>query len=109
MSSSIDPTVAALLDQHPTAESDDEDALIASLEDEDADVALAGLREQRLQQLHGELRRAKAMRASGTGTYAEIKEEKLVMDITTQTKLCVVHFYKADFGRCAVIDRHLEV
>ena len=107
---SIDPTVAAVLDRPPRADnSDDEDALIAALEDDDDDHALTALREQRLHQLHSEISRAKQMRDAGTGAYTEIKDEKEVMDITTGTKLTVVHFYKSDFGRCGVIDRHLEV
>jgi hypothetical protein len=107
--SSIDPTVAAILDRnHDTVDSDDEDALIASLEDDD-DHALTALREQRLQQLHAEVKRAKQMRESGTGQYTEMKDEKSVMDVTTGTKLVVVHFFKTDFGRCGVMDRHIEV
>jgi hypothetical protein len=49
------------------------------------------------------------MRESGTGQYTEVKDEKGVMDITTSTKLVVVHFFKSDFGRCGVMDRHIEV
>jgi len=106
---SIDPTVAAVLDRPPRADdSDNEDALIAALEDDD-DHTLTVLREQRLQQLHSEISRAKQMRDAGTGAYTEIKDEKEVMDITTGTKLAVVHFFKSDFGRCGVMDRHLEV
>jgi hypothetical protein len=106
---SIDSTVAAVLDRPPKVDSsDDEDALIAALEDDD-DHALTVLREQRLQQLHSEISRAKQMRDAGTGAYTEIKDEKEVMDITTSTKLAVVHFFKSDFGRCGVMDRHLEV
>ena len=30
------------------------------------------------------------------------------MDLTTSTKLCVVHFFKPDFGRCSIMDAHLE-
>jgi len=106
---SIDPTVAAVLDRPPRVDSsDDEDDLIAALEDDD-DHAINALREQRLQQLHSEISRAKKMRDAGTGAYMEIKDEKEVMDITTNTKLVVVHFFKSDFGRCGVIDRHLEV
>lgn len=106
---SIDPTVAAVLDRPPRVDgSDDEDALIAALEDDD-DHALTVLREQRLQQLHSEISRAKQMRDAGTGAYTEIKDEKEVMDITTSAKLAVVHFFKSDFGRCGVIDQHLEV
>ena len=106
---SVDRGVAAVLDQSPRVDgSDDEDALIAALEEDD-DHTLTVLREQRLQQLHSEISRAKQMRDAGTGTYTEIKDEKEIMDITTGTKLAVVHFFKSDFGRCGVMDRHLEV
>ena len=102
----LDSTVASLLDSsHPTA-SDDEDALLDSL---DNDPSLSHLREQRLQQLHSEFSRAKNMRKQEFGTYTTINEEKALMDLTTSVKWCVVHFFKPDFARCGVMDRHLEV
>jgi len=107
--SSIDTKVAAILDRpNASVDSDDEDALIASLEEED-DHTFSALREQRIQQLHSELSRAKQMKESGSGTFIEIKDEKGLMDITTSTKCVVVHFFKTDFGRCGVMDRHLDV
>lgn len=102
----LDPKVASLLDRR-NADSDDEDALISALEEDSGSNSLAAFREQRLQQLHAEMSRAKAMRASDTGKYTEIKDEKQVMDITTSTKLCVVHFMKPDFARCRVMDAKL--
>jgi hypothetical protein len=107
MSASIDPHVAKILDQSHQ-DSDDEDALIAELENDD-DHELAALREQRITQLHAEFSRAQLMKESGSGTYQEIKVEKELMDVTTSTKLVVVHFWKSDFGRCDLMDRHLEV
>jgi hypothetical protein len=108
MAAPVDPAVAAVIDNHTQDSSDDEDALIAALEEDDGS-SLTALREQRLAQLHSEFTRAKLMRESGNGTYSEIKDEKDLMDITTTTKLVVVHFFKNDFGRCQVMDRHLEV
>jgi hypothetical protein len=104
---STDPRVAALVDNRG-GDSDDEDALFASLEEDD-DHAISAFREQRLQQLHDEVMRSKRMKESGTGSYVEVKDEKAVMDITTGTKYAVVHFFKPDFGRCGVMDSHLEV
>ena len=104
----IDARVASLVDNRRDADSDDEDALFAELEEDD-DHALAALRERRMQQLHDEVQRSKVMRESGTGHYQEVKTEKEVMDITTGTKWAVVHFFKPDFGRCGVMDGHLEV
>lgn len=102
----LDPKVARAVDRATHDDDSDEDALIAALED---DSELDAFREQRLQQLHTEFSRAKEMRATEHGAYAEIKDEKALMDITTSTKLCVVHFFKPDFNRCRIMDGHLEV
>ena len=101
----IDSHVAKVLDDD-RAHSDDEDALIASLEDS---PALDAFREQRIQQLHSEFTRAKSQKNQGFGNYTEIKEEKALMDLTTEVKYAVVHFAKDDFARCGVMDGHLEV
>ncbi|OCL09645.1 thioredoxin-like protein [Glonium stellatum] len=101
----LDPKVARIVDRPGHGDDSDEDALIAELED---DSELDAFREQRLQQLHAEFSRAKEMRATEHGTYAEIKDEKTLMDITTSTKLCVVHFFKSDFNRCRIMDGRLE-
>ncbi|TVY81014.1 Thioredoxin domain-containing protein plp1 [Lachnellula suecica] len=98
----LDSHVASVLD---AAQSDDEDALIASLED---GPALDAFREQRIQQLHSEFTRAKSQKNQGFGNYTEIKEEKALMDLTTEVKYAVVHFSKNDFARCGVMDGHLE-
>ena len=88
---------------------EDEDALFDELEKESEKDASA-LRERRLQQLHDEVARAKLMREQGaTGSYQEVKDERVVLTITTQCKLSVVHFFKADFNRCRILDGHLEV
>ena len=102
----LDPKVAALLDRATKDDDSDEDALIAALEE---DPELDAFREQRLQQLHAEYDRARQLRAHNHGTYTEIKEEKALMDITTSTKQCVVHFFKPDFNRCRIMDQHLDV
>jgi hypothetical protein len=99
----IDSHVASVLD---ASHSDDEDALIASLEDS---PALDAFREQRIEQLHSEFTRAKAQKNQGFGSYTEIKEEKALMDLTTGVKYAVVHFAKDDFQRCRTMDVHLEV
>ncbi|KFZ23407.1 hypothetical protein V502_02097 [Pseudogymnoascus sp. VKM F-4520 (FW-2644)] len=100
----IDAQVAALVDK-TEYNSDDEDALIESLEDS---PALDAFREQRIQQLHAEFTRAKTQKNQGFGGYTEIKDEKALMDLTTSSKHAVVHFSKEDFQRCRVMDSHLE-
>ncbi|KAK0940242.1 hypothetical protein LTR29_008140 [Friedmanniomyces endolithicus] len=107
--STLDPTVARVLDHRPTTDPDsgDEDALIAALESSQEETAL---RERRLQQLHAELSRAKTLKQQpGHGQYQEIKDEKELLTITTSTPLCVVHFMKPDFNRCRIMDQKLAV
>ena len=105
----LDAHVARVLDRQQPTDSDDEDALIAELEDEESDnAAFAAMREQRIQQLHAELNRAKIQREASYGTYQEIKDEKQLMDITTSSKYCVVHFMKPDFNRCRIMDEKLK-
>ncbi|EMC97349.1 hypothetical protein BAUCODRAFT_575245 [Baudoinia panamericana UAMH 10762] len=106
----LDTSVASVVDRHHTDINDeDEDALFAELEDESQDHAFSGLRERRLEQLKAELSRAKVLKESQHGTYAEIKDEKLLMDITTSTAVCIVHFQKPDFARCRIMDEKLGV
>jgi hypothetical protein len=104
--SALDPKVASLVDRAAREDDSDEDALIASLED---DSELDAFREQRLQQLHQEYDRARRLKDNEHGRYTEIKDEKALMDITTSTKLCVLHFFKPDFNRCRIMDTHLDV
>lgn len=105
MSNRLDAQVANLVDNAEYA-SDDEDALIESLEDS---PAMDAFREQRIQQLHAEFARAKDQKNQGYGHYTEVKDEKELMDLTTREKYCIVHFAKDDFQRCRQMDAHLEV
>ena len=105
----IDAKVAKVLDRRGATDSDDEDALIAELEEDDDDHAFSALREKRLEQLHSEMNRAKVLKETQHGTYMEIKDEKELMDITTSTKLCIVHFMKPDFHRCGIMDDKLQI
>ncbi|KAF2993795.1 hypothetical protein E8E13_000224 [Curvularia kusanoi] len=103
--SQLDAKVASVIDRAAKNDESDEDDLIAQLED---DSELDAFRAQRIQQLHDEFDRARRLKASEHGTYSEIKDEKALMDITTSTKNCVVHFFKPDFNRCRIMDTHLE-
>jgi len=105
--SNIDSRVATLLDNnHHNSDSEDEDALIASLEE---DSLTDGFREQRLQQLHSEFTRAKHQKAAGFGVYSEIKDEKELMDITASADRSVVHFCKEGFVRCGIMSDEMLV
>lgn len=104
----LDSRVADLLDAAPNSTLDDEDDLIAQLEEDENDAALDAFREQRIQQLHKELTRAKEQRTDGFGSYDEIKDEKELMELTTKCRFAIVHFAKDDFARCGVMDGHLR-
>lgn len=108
----LDTKVTSLLDAPNThnTEDSDEDALIASLENEENDPTFTHLREKRLHQLHAEFQRTKAHRNLGHGTYDTIthEPEKSILDITTSTAHCIVHFFRADFTRCRIMHSHLS-
>ena len=100
----LDGSVARVLDAHHQSvinDDEDGDAVLLALENDDS--VLSAFREQRLQQLHAELARAKQQQTEGFGTYVELKEEKPLMDMTTSTKYAVVHFFKPVFAGCAVM------
>ncbi|KAG8531999.1 uncharacterized protein KY384_003635 [Bacidia gigantensis] len=93
-----------------SASSDDEDALIASLEaTSENDPTLSALREKRIQALSSALSHQKSLRTEGFGTYCRITTEKSLLEITTSPTYdkCIVHFYKDDFNRCRIMDGHL--
>lgn len=96
------------------SDSDDE-ALFASLEEEDD----TSYRTQRIQQLNAELASQKTNRdISNTGAgaslvhrssiYTPLDNDQSVLDFTTETSRCVVHFGHAEFSRCGVMDARLE-
>lgn len=106
------PTIASILDSHPSnpdASETDIEIDIDNLLDTECDPTETALREQRLQQLHSELSRARDLRRDQNhGSYTEVTDEKEVLEITTGTGWCVVHFMKPEFGRCAVMDEKIE-
>ncbi|KAI1320178.1 hypothetical protein EDD11_001782 [Mortierella claussenii] len=84
----------------------DDDELFEELENDD--YGMASFREQRIEELKEEVAKRKLMMEYDHGSFKDITDEKEVMDITTKTKHCVIHFYHADFRRCMIVDRHLE-
>ena len=109
MAGQLDERVAGAIDRANAshlAEDEKEDAVFDELEN---DTELDAFREQRMESLQREWRKQKEYNASGHGSYVEIKDEKQLMDITTSTKYCIVHFWKPDFSRCRIMDSHLEV
>ncbi|KAI9240960.1 MAG: thioredoxin-like protein [Podila humilis] len=69
---------------------------------------MSNFREQRIEEFKEEVAKRKLMMESEHGIYKDITDEKEVMDITTKSKHCVIHFYHSDFRRCMIVDKHLE-
>ncbi|KAG8886524.1 hypothetical protein FRB97_003035 [Tulasnella sp. 331] len=84
--------------------------LFAELEkDDEDDLMLANLREQRMEALKSELARTRDLREQEHGRYTEIMDEKEVLKTSAREARCVVHFYHRDFRRCQIMDKHLEL
>lgn len=115
---------------HDPADLDD-DALFAALENEDD----SAYRANRIEQLNAEFASAKNGpsrdpssftssgdyngngNGSGSGSggpaivndiYPTLNSDKAVLDFTTNTHRCVVHFAHPDFSRCGVMDEHIR-
>ncbi|KAJ6179115.1 hypothetical protein N7519_009576 [Penicillium mononematosum] len=91
----------------------DDEALFAALENEDD----THYRDQRIHQLNAELAATKnnhSARATGGNTgliqnevSPTLSTDQSVLDFTTRTSRCLVHFAHPDFVRCAVMDMKL--
>ncbi|KAL8580702.1 hypothetical protein ACOMHN_004743 [Nucella lapillus] len=66
------------------------------------------IRESRLEALKKQSQDYHSMKEKQHGEYSLLEDEKAFLDLTTTVSHCVVHFFHADFRRCAIIDRHLE-
>lgn len=99
-------------EQPPASSSVDDDALFASLENEDD----SAYRSQRIEQLNADLASAKAQQpstatvyhTSENNLYPTLTTDQSVLETTTQAHRCVLHFAHPDFTRCAVMDEHLR-
>lgn len=115
---------------HPTGNADpddlDDEALFAALENEDD----SAYRANRIEQLNAEFASARngpardpssftsgdAGSGSGGGAptiitdtpYPTLTSDQSVLDFTTNTHRCVVHFAHPDFARCGVMDEHIR-
>ncbi|KAL2003891.1 hypothetical protein VTN02DRAFT_1740 [Thermoascus thermophilus] len=103
----------------------DDDALFEALEKEDD----SAYRAHRIEQLHAEFATAKdaqrdpsssSSSAAGAGfsstttivnnaLYPTLPNDQVLLDFTTQSQRCVVHFSHPDFSRCGVMDEHLRL
>ncbi|KAI0796740.1 GTPase inhibitor [Abortiporus biennis] len=107
---SSNPKVAELtsrLTQLDRSDPDDDEDIFAQLEAEIENDDNAALRERGLKELQKEMEKLQQMKSTGHGQYQEITDEREVVRISANEKLCVVHFYHDNFRRCKIMDKHL--
>ncbi|KAL4974308.1 thioredoxin-like protein [Aspergillus desertorum] len=99
---------------HPVRDTDEhdlsnDDALFRALEEEDD----TDYRAHRLEQLTAEFATAQKSNSQRTtlvedSLYPTLKSDQALLDHTTHTQRCVIHFAHPDFARCATMDDHIR-
>lgn len=92
---------------------DDTDAVFAELEQEEPDTTY---RRHRIEQLHAEFKSSSDAQRdttqdhdnTTTSPYPTITSDKALLDLTTSTTRCIIHFAHPDFSRCQIMDAHLH-
>ncbi|PYH40664.1 thioredoxin domain-containing protein [Aspergillus saccharolyticus JOP 1030-1] len=104
------------MDQYPSRdrEESDDDALLEALENEDDST----FRAQRIEQLNAEFAAARnnAVQSSAASIatvvednlYPTLKTDSRLLNFTTQSHRCVIHFAHPDFARCNTMDEHIR-
>lgn len=80
------------------------DAIFADLEKEDD----SAFRAVRAQQLSEELKKYTATRSMERQTVETLSSDDEVLRFTTENPRAVLHFFHPDFGRCGIMDKHLQ-
>lgn len=84
------------------------DAEIEKLDKMDEDE-LEVLRQKRMAGLKKQAAKKQEWLANGHGQYEEIPEEKEFFNVTKKSENVVVHFYRDDFFRCKILDKHMAL
>ncbi|RKP06776.1 thioredoxin-like protein [Thamnocephalis sphaerospora] len=50
----------------------------------------------------------RVMQDNDHGTFKDLSDDKEVLEVTTKTQRCILHFYHQDFRRCQIMDKHLQ-
>lgn len=87
----------------------DDDSLFKALEEEDD----TGYRTHRIEQLNAEFETSQKRNTQRTtlvedSLFPTLKSDQALLDFTTQTQRCVMHFAHPDFARCATMDEHIR-
>ncbi|KAL4902442.1 hypothetical protein BDW74DRAFT_158580 [Aspergillus multicolor] len=94
------------IDEHHLS---DDDALFRALEEEDD----SGYRAYRIEQLNAEFATAQKSNNQRTtlvedSLYPTLKSDQALLNYTTQTHRCVIHFAHPEFARCTTMDEHIR-
>ena len=84
-----------------------EESLNEQIDEFDDENALSKIREKRLMELRRKAAEVQAKESAQHGMYTDIPE-KSFLELVTNTKLVVAHFYHTGFNRCRILDEHLE-
>lgn len=82
---------------------DDYDAIFEELENEDD----SAYRDGRIKELKAAIEQRKLIDERGGTLVREFTDEKSLMGFVKTAQRCVVHFFKPEFEKCAIMDRHL--
>lgn len=70
---------------------------------------LENIRKKRIEEMKKKQALQQEWRANGHGEYTEIPEEKEFFEVSKKSGNVVCHFYRDDFFRCKVVDKHLAI
>lgn len=84
------------------------DAEISKLETLTEDD-LENIRKKRIEEMKQKQVKQQEWRANGHGEYSELSEEKEFFEVSKKSANVVCHFYRDDFFRCKVVDKHLAI
>lgn len=77
--------------------------------DELTEDDLENIRKKRIEEMKQKQILQQQWRANGHGEYSEIPEEKEFFEVSKKSANVVCHFYRDDFFRCKVVDKHLAI
>ncbi|XP_037088023.1 thioredoxin domain-containing protein 9-like [Pollicipes pollicipes] len=83
---------------------DDEISRLDRLDTDDLET----IRRQRIQEMKRMKEKRHEWHAQGHGQYTEIPEEKDFFEVPKKSENVVCHFYRDDFFRCKIVDKHLN-
>ncbi len=84
------------------------DSAEIGVEGSEEEKVLAELRERRLAELKKSTQKQLEFQSLGHGQYSIITEDEFLPSVT-QSKYSICHFFHANFERCKIMDKHLDL